>query len=364
MSSDPRRPAGEKHVIVVGAGIIGASIAWHLTTAGARVTIIDAGEAGGVATPASFAWINASRGNPEPYFRLRIRVMAEWRRLAEALPAIPLAWTGGLCFDLPAAELEAYAREHGSWGYGIRRVGGDEVLRIEPNLAYPPDVALHVAEEGVVEPRQAAELLLSDAERRGARVVLRTPVSALVEKAGAVCGVVTAAGTVAADEVVLAAGAGTAALAEMAGVSIPVTTPSGMLVHSHPHAPLLSGLVLGPNLHMRQTADGRIVVGADFGGSDPGADADAAAQALFAEARAMLRAADGLAFDCHAVGYRPTPADGFPVVGRASGHDGLYLAVMHSGITLAAGVGRFVADEILGGRRDPLLAPYGPDRFA
>ena len=51
--------AGKK-IIVVGAGIVGASIGWHLTRAGASVTIVDAGQAGGVATPASFAWINAS----------------------------------------------------------------------------------------------------------------------------------------------------------------------------------------------------------------------------------------------------------------------------------------------------------------
>jgi glycine/D-amino acid oxidase-like deaminating enzyme len=50
----------QKHVIVAGAGIIGASIAWHLVQASARVTIVDAGEGGGVATKNSFAWINAS----------------------------------------------------------------------------------------------------------------------------------------------------------------------------------------------------------------------------------------------------------------------------------------------------------------
>ncbi|TIX18206.1 MAG: FAD-binding oxidoreductase, partial [Mesorhizobium sp.] len=123
-----------KEVIVIGAGIIGASIAWHLTGAGARVTVISDSGAGGVATPNSFAWINASWGNPETYFRLRRRAMAEWTRLAKDLPGLPLAWCGGLCWDMPADELEAYAAEHSSWGYGIERVGRDRVARIEPNL--------------------------------------------------------------------------------------------------------------------------------------------------------------------------------------------------------------------------------------
>ena len=67
--------AAKQRVIVAGAGIIGASIAWHLTRDGADVTVI-AEDTGGVATPNSFAWINASWGNPEFYFRFRRRSMA------------------------------------------------------------------------------------------------------------------------------------------------------------------------------------------------------------------------------------------------------------------------------------------------
>ena len=57
-----------KRIIVVGAGIIGASIAWHLAKAGAEVTVLEAGEPGGVATRNSWAWINASWGNPGNLF--------------------------------------------------------------------------------------------------------------------------------------------------------------------------------------------------------------------------------------------------------------------------------------------------------
>src|SRR5829696_688733 len=92
-----RPMASSPTVVVVGSGIVGASIAWYLSAAGAHVIVIDAGAAGGVATPASFAWINASWGNPEPYFRLRMRAIAEWARLKAAVDAIPLAWSGGLC---------------------------------------------------------------------------------------------------------------------------------------------------------------------------------------------------------------------------------------------------------------------------
>jgi glycine/D-amino acid oxidase-like deaminating enzyme len=70
------------------------------------------------------------------------------------------------------------------------------------------------------------------------------------------------------------------------------------------------------------------------------------------------------ALDLFPVGHRPTPADGFPVIGRPRATEGLYVAVMHSGITLAPLVGLLAAGEIAAGRRDPMLAPYDPDRPA
>ncbi|MBN9218220.1 MAG: FAD-binding oxidoreductase [Mesorhizobium sp.] len=355
--------AAAKEVIVIGAGIIGASIAWHLTRSGARVTVIADSAPGGIATPNSFAWINASWGNPEPYFRLRTRAMAEWTRLARDLPGLPLSWCGGLCWDLSAADMKTYATQHSSWGYGIERVDRARAGRIEPNVAELPDFALHVAEEGVTEPVAATKALLADAERHGARILSST-VTALARTDGRVTGVDTSHGLVAADDVVIAAGVGSPDIAATAGITLPIETPPGLIVHSRPYRRLLNGLVLAERLHMRQTAEGRIIAGSDFGGAEPGLDAEATARDLFAALKTSLRDSDGLELDFHTVGFRPTPIDGFPIISRAEGTDGLYIAVMHSGITLAPAVGLFAAREILDGERDPLLAPYGLSRFA
>lgn len=352
-----------KHIIVVGAGIIGASIAWHLARGGARVTIVEAGAAGGVATAASFAWINASWGNPEPYFHLRRRAMREWTRLAGEVASIELAWTGGLIWDMPAAELNAFEALHAGWGYDIRRVGLAEAHAIEPNLLQPPETALHVAEEGMVEPVGATLALLAAAERLGARRLVNNAVVALRSRSNRVTGVQLASDIIDADEVVLAAGIATPALANSAGIDVPMETPPGLIVHSKPYEKLLNGLVLAEALHTRQTAEGRIIAGADFGGADPGKDASGTARQLFSALQSMLRGGDRLEFERYTIGHRPTPADGFPVVGRAARTEGLYLAVMHSGITLAPAIGLFAAEEILRGHRDALLAPYGLARF-
>jgi glycine/D-amino acid oxidase-like deaminating enzyme len=353
--------AAKQHVIVAGAGIIGASIAWHLTRDGADVTVI-AEDTGGVATPNSFAWINASWGNPEFYFRFRRRSMTEWKRLATELPGLPLAWCGGICWDLPEDELRAYETQHMQWGYGIERIGKAGIAAREPLLTQVPETALHIAEEGAVEPVAAARLMLADAGARGAKFVTAA-VRGLLRRGEGIAGVVTSAGMVEADHVVLAAGAGAVPIAASAGITLPVDAPAGLIVHSRPFEKRLNGLVIAPELHIRQTAEGRIIAGSDFGGSEPGADHKATAAALFAKVKANLAGSENLTMEFFTVGYRPTPKDGFPIIGNG-GCPGLYVAVMHSGVTLAPLAGLLAASEIFTGETESDLEPFRLARFA
>jgi glycine/D-amino acid oxidase-like deaminating enzyme len=352
-----------KRIIVVGAGIIGASVAWHLAKAGAEVTVLEAGEPGGLATRNSWAWINASWGNSESYFRLRERSMEEWRRIDREVPGLEVSWCGGLIWDLPPDQLEVFAIEHSSWGYGIRRVDRAEALRIEPNIKKPPDFALHVAEEGKVEPLASALAFLAGAEAMGVKVLRDSHVKWLVEKDGRVVGVAINEGVLHADEVVIAAGAGASTLLGSIGFSYDIGAPAGLLVHSKPTAEVLHTLLMTPELHVRQTSEGRLVAGVDFSGSDPADDPQGAAAELYQKVKDMVIGAEHVEMDFHTLGFKPTPGDGFPMIGRPQDREGLYLTVMHSGITLAPAVGLFTTAELLEGKRDPLIAPYHPDRL-
>lgn len=349
------------HVLIVGAGIIGASIAWHVARAGARVTVLDAAEPGGLATRHSWAWINASWGNPEPYFRLRVRAMEEWHRLARDVPGLRVDWPGALFWELPPAQLERFRAQHAAWGYPIRAVGRDEIRRIEPHLASPPEMALHVAAEGVVEPLAAAQALLAAARGLGATVVGHTRVTSLTLSGGRVTGVETQNGRIDADRVVVAAGVGAAHLLATAGVHLPLLHAPAVVVASRPHPKRLNGMLVPPEMELRQTEEGRFLAVGGYDEADP--DGAATAATLFATMQRMIATDETWRLDYHAVAYRPMPGDKFPAVGPAVGVDGLYAAVTHSGITLAPALGRFVAEEMLTGHRDALLDPYRLARF-
>ncbi|MDO6965391.1 NAD(P)/FAD-dependent oxidoreductase [Rhizobium alvei] len=351
------------HIIVIGGGIIGASIAWHLADAGAKTSIY-CRDPGGVATPNSFAWINANWGNPEPYFHLRRRSMDRWKHLAERIPGLHPEWNGSICYDLEPEGLTRFAEEHGSWGYGLARIDRDEIIRLEPNLADLPDWALKIDEEGMIEPHEAALAFLSDAERKGAKVTRNQSVKRLILRDGRICGVETELGIEEADKVVLAAGAETAALAAAIGITIPMEASPGLLMDTHPAPPLLNHIIVAPGMEMRQAADGSIVAATSFNGTDPGEDPEQTARTLFADLLRRLKPGALLEYRNFRIGYRPMPKDGFPILGCAENGPGLYIAITHSGVTLAPAIGEIAAREILTGEDEPMLAPYRLSRFA
>lgn len=334
-------------VAVVGAGILGAAAAWWLARGGAEVTVFEAApQAGGIAGAGSFAWINASWGNTGEYRALRMAAMADWA--GWDVPGLGFRRTGGLIWDLPEADLRAYAAEAGAQGYRLAPVDAAGARALEPALAQPPAFALHAAHEGAVEPPEAARALVAAS---GARLVRGAAVR--LSAHGGRVGLRDLPGF---DAVVLAAGVAVPGLLADLGITLPMTAPEGWLGWTAPLPPILRGLVMAPGLHLRQTAGGRLVMGADFTGA-----AGAEAVAGLAEAAGVLLGRRvPLAHLTRAA--RPTPGDGFPVVGRL-GPAGLWVMLSHSGVTLAPRLGRAVAAGVLRGESEPLLAPYAPSRF-
>lgn len=353
---------GQVHIIVVGAGIVGASIAWHLTRRGAKVTIIADGAPGGVATPNSLSWINSNHRFPRHYYELRTRSMVEWRRLASELPGLPVKLDGSIYLPAEDLDIEAFVAQHSAWGYRIRLIDGHELQRLEPRLTLTADVAAHAEDEGAAESEDAARFLTKSAEDEGAGLV-DARVAGLAASAGRVTGVRTSQGIIEGDEVVVAAGVGTPEIVADLGIDLPLDAPAGLLAHTAPLPPLLNGVVLADGIHMRQKLDGALVGGASYEGALLLDDAEAGGRELLRRMAESLDTSETLTLDRTTIGYRPTPPKGVPIIGRPPGTAGLTIAVMHSGVTLAPAVGLLTARELLDGDRDALLEPFGPEQY-
>ncbi|MEO0618264.1 MAG: FAD-dependent oxidoreductase [Pseudomonadota bacterium] len=358
----------KRRVIVIGAGIVGATTAWQLARAGHTVTIIDRDEPGGLATPCSFGWINATFGFPRPYFNLRLASMAAWSRLAQTLPDLPVQRSGGLYLHLDDADGEPvnllnFATSHRSWGYEIEELGGNALRARAPHMRALPASAVFARQEGAADADRVAERLIEESVAAGASMISGVAVDGLVAEDERVIAIDCQLGRLFADEVIVAAGAATSDLVSAVAPPIPLKTPAGILIHTKPYRPLVPHLTLARDLHIRQASDGRIIAGWDFGGGSGPDNPDEAAVALLDRIRASFEGADDIELEHISVGYRPTPRDGFPVVGRPGERAGLIVAVMHSGVTLAPIVAEGIRQYLETGEWLEELQPYGPSRF-
>lgn len=350
--------------IVIGGGIIGASIAWHLAQE-SNVTII-AEKIGGVATPNSFAWINAGGPDDPTYYDFRNRSMEHWREMTEQIPELPISWTGALSWSATENETAVSQQGYLKAGTDIVRKNNSELAVLEPGLQedfFPEwNWGLHVQDEGSVEAHIAAEILISEAKSKGAQV-LTTSVSGFVKEGGRVTGVTTENGTIEGDHVILAAGLGSVPLLATENIKLPVEGREGLLANTLPvDKQYLNTLFHGSGLNMRQTLDGRILAGESFAGSDAGVDAEKKAKEIIAKVQDAFKGGDEIAYGYYTLGVRPDPEDGLPILGNTP-LEGLDVAVMHSGVTNAAIVGKLIAEKVLTGKSDPILDYFRLDRF-
>ncbi len=373
---------GTLHVVVVGAGIIGASIAYHLAQRDTQVTVLDRGQPGQGASGHSFAWLNSFGKEPWHYHDLNRRSMDMWHRFAHDLPAdIDLQWGGELRWEYAPDRVKALeeriAQLH-AWGYPTRVLDGETLRRLEPEVR-PGEVVLASwgTIDGRVVPTKVAEACLHQAQTRGATVHLDTPVTGLrlSQPGGAmpqVQGVYTADGEIACDVLVLASGTETTALAAMAGLSLPQQESPGVVIRTNPQPRVLHNVAIlhmppidnaRLEIHLRQDADGSFMIGEGSQESLSRDDSQAHADDLLARATHYLPILAGATAHPEPVGYRPLPLDGLPVLGFPTAVPNCYIALMHSGVTLAPLVGAYAAMEIADGAHVELLAPYRPERL-
>ncbi len=346
-------------VVVVGAGIVGASVAYHLARAGAGVVLVDASLPASGATGASFAWIGAGgAGVSADQALLRRSVLADHRRLAAEVPGVRVRWTGSLEWGDDGEPIAP-----GPLAAGEHLVDAAQVRRLEPRLRTPPVLALHRPGDGAVDPVATTEALVRAARGHGARTGFGVAVRALRVEGGRVVGVETSAGPIRSRTVVLTAGAGTPALCAPLGFDLPVAPSPALLVRLTAPPGLVRTLVATPRLEVRQSADGDLLA---TGGSAGGTTRDGlhrAGREVRDRVAATFAGTDGVRPADVRVGTRPMPADGSPVIGPVPGVEGVSVAVVHSGVTLAPVVGRLVAAEVLSGSDAEELHALRPARF-
>lgn len=357
-------------IVVIGAGVVGAAVAARLASGGQRVTLIDAGAPGSGTSGASFSWINASEKVPRDYFDLNVAGMAAHRDGRWLHRTGRLQWVAADA-DADRRELANKDRRLRTWGYRVESLSAAEARRLEPDVAIPDGVEVSFyPDEGFVWPAVYLAHLLDVAMAAGAVLVPYAPVVRFLTAGGRVTGVELATGDrFEADACVCCCSRWTQEVAALADVHVPLVPAEdgspvfGLLGLTAPVPASVGRVVSSPRLNVRPDGAGRLLLHApDLDGA--ARPDEARASELLQRASELVPRARGVRLDTARVGARALPADGRTVAGWARGTAGLYVLVTHSGITLAPLLAELAESEIAGGRDEPALRPFRPDRFA
>jgi len=372
----------KKRVAVIGGGIVGTSIAYHLALQGAQVSLLERGKLAERASRGTFAWINATWAKqPKHYHELNQDGLRGWKRLQEDLK-IPVRWGGSLEW-FPSSErqsrLAEQIAEQVEWGEPAAMIGASALADLEPDVDFgDAETVAYSPNDGAVDPVLATHALARASTDYGAKIREDCEVTSATATDNGATILETTKGALEVDDYVLATGADTKAPLELAGLDLPQRSTPGVIVITKPMPRLLNRIIVAPGVHIHQRDDGRIILGEQDGAPDTVAHAERLRgrpnrfpSAAFAEQHAsrilgiahqFVPSILSAEIEDVFIGWRPLPIDGHPVLGRSPNAPNAYLAIMHSGVSLAPIVGELVAAEILTGTNATNLGAYRPDR--
>ena len=361
--------------IVIGAGVMGASVAYRLAQAGAAVTVLEATRDRRRHLRHQLCLDQRAQKAAEALSRSECRrhegAFGTGRRVRRHAMVARRRQSGMGSRTRSQAQRENIEQLQ-SWGYAAEWITLREVEELEPDIDPATIGDAPVAffpEEGWLDPVVYAHAMLSAARRRhGAKVICGARVVDLIMAGDRVTGVRVADGTqYEADTVVNCAGRWTNEATRDAGLHLPLAPTVGFLVFTPPVAAGLSRVVRTSIIDARPDGAGRLML--HWNPTDASLSFDTRLSPSMPEARDLVRRARQLLPsigevepEAVRIAIRPIPGDHLSAIGPMPRISGYYIAITHSGVTMSPFLGAAVADEIVtwtatgGARRFPACA--------
>lgn len=377
---DGQTSHGKPKTAIIGGGVIGLSIGWRLAQAGCAVEIFERGDAGKGASWAAAGMLAAGLETEPGELALHALCRASqdaWPAFAAELEAasaqrVELRQEGTLMVALnrdDVAQLRYTYDFQSKHGIALEWLTGGQARQREPHLHPHLAAAVYCAGDHQVENRKLVRALRAAFLAAGGTLHEHTNVTAIDVQAGRARGVVLGENRVAADVVLLAAGAWSGEVAGLPPSAKPPVRPikgQMLALRMDPAAPLLRHVVWTPRVYLVPREDGRLIVGATT--EERGFNGDLTAGGIFTLLEGAWRALPGveeLPIDEMWVGFRPGSRDDAPLLGPGE-IDGLVYATGHhrNGILLTPVTADAVARYILSGEVVETIRPFGISRFA
>jgi glycine oxidase len=364
-------------VVIIGGGVIGCSIAYQLSKAGAQVSILEREEIAAEASSAAAGLLAPDMVLMGPKAVADL-FLASWSMTAEIIAEIEAAsgmrveyfQTGALHVLTNADDQSSWRRCAEVWqaqGSDVKWLTGDQVYKYEPLLHHTFDAALYVPETASIRPRLMTMAYAEAARKSGANFYEHTEVTGLQQQSGRVVGIETAQGhTIHCNRVVIATGAWSAHIGSWLGLTIPVFPARGQILSLRQPVTPLKYTINGKGIYIVPKIDNTIYVGAtvEHVGFDKSNTAGGIVWLLSSAIQLVPELELSAIVDIWS-GLRPWTQDSYPILGKAPGWENVVLATGHGpgGFELSAITGKTVAELITSGQTPALIQPFGLERF-
>lgn len=348
-------------VIIVGAGIIGLSLAIELRKSGASVLVVERGEPGREASHAAGGMlVDCSAEIPEPLQELAIASAKMYPEFAHELEVesgmkVDLRDAGSLVFPPPE-------HVHERPGFTVSSLLPAPLPELEPALADPKRPAFYLKERSV-DPRALTAAAIKAAKNRGVEFSSGDPATKVNVAHGHACGITTTKTSFAAAKVVNCAGAWSGQIGHFALPTRPVK--GQMLCLVMPSRTTITHVIRFPEVYLIPRSDGRLLVGATVEEAGFDKRTDRATMQRFHQAALALvpKLADAKILEDWA-GLRPGTPDALPILG-ATETPGYFVATGHfrDGILLAPITAQIMANVITSRAAGYDVKPFDPCRF-
>ena len=379
MSGEFQQANARGDVVIVGAGVIGLSIARELALRGMRrVAVIERGEfakeaswaAGGILAP------QVEADGPDDFFKLACASRDLYPVFAHALQNetgvdVELDQTGTLYVGFSEND-EHEMRRRFDWqtreGFRVEWLSGEDARRLEPHISSSVRCALRFPADWQVENRRLIEALLASNRRLGVELIGNSEIERVRIEGGRVTGIKSLKTFVDAATVVIAAGAWTSRIGALATNSpaVQIEPVRGQMLCFRPEPQLARHVIYSSRGYLVPRRDGRLLAGSTS--EHVGFDNQVTEEGTASIRSMAFEIAPGLESTAIAdswAGFRPHAPDDLPVLGPAADIEGLFYATGHyrNGILLAPITADIIADAVVNKNRSPFLEIFSPDRF-
>ena len=353
-----------KEAVVIGAGIIGCSIAYELSKRGVAVTLIDKSAPGSGCSGSSFSWINATYPKKPYSYNLFSQLGINAFHLVQRELSLDIKWNGSLEWASKIGdqqtliesvnELQNYPKSTATSIIGYKKA-----QKLEPYINFKGNENIVFSkEDGAIDPKDAISKMINAIKKNGGKVLYPCKFEKVIESNDLFSKVKTSMGVLKSENIIFCNGVD---VDKSLNINFLKEPRPGVIIKTKPKKNLINSIVYGPNIHAHQQSNGQLIIGEQITAPTEQNSLNHLKR-INKHFKNMVRGASDLNPSEVLIGLRPIPKDDLPVIGRFK-NKSIYVAVMHSGISLAAIVGNLVTQEIVDEVDSLLLNDFRPSRF-